>query len=517
MVPPKKNREPTPALRKRLLKLFEAGNKQASQASPTSPDKYDYATELYAECVRGDPGNLEFLQSFMTNLHKKHVSAKKLGPMVQFKERGARAAVKKAIAQCDWDEAIQQGISVLIVNPWDVPTLTAMATACSGVLNEEGASAAVTYGDCELYFLKCAYDTFPKDKPDADVCQQLAEALTKRERWVEATTFWHRVELVRPDWEVPKRAIATITVLQHQARDPKYEADRKPTAGKPGDGKQEEFTHEDRLKQRIQRNPKDLSGYDELGNLYLNTDRYAEAEEVFKQKLVASNNDPTVEEEIEDVQLRALRSKMVDGGKKARLSGNEADRKEYERLRMTVIEKELLVYRNRCERYPNNLIFHYELAQRFQWKGDLGEAIKEYQVAKADPRKRGKCLINLGECFRAIKQYHLAMNHFEQAVQEIPDRDQDEKKLAYYRAGKLAMGLGNLEKAEKYLTTLASMDYTYRDTSELLERLHRMKEDPNQGKPSQDETDKRGGKRKKSKNEDDEESDDDEEKESDET
>ena len=203
---------------------------------------------------------------------------------------------------------------------------------------------------------------------------------------------------------MPKRSIATITVLQHQAKDPKYEADKK-TAGKSGAGKQEEFTHEDRLKQRIQRNPKDLTGYDELGNLYLNTDRFVEAEEVFKQKLEASNNDPTVREEIEDVQLRALRSKMVEGGKKAKESGNEADKKEYERLRMTVIEKELEVYSNRCERYPNNLIFRYELAQRYQWKGDIGEAIKQYQIAKADPRKRGMCLINLGECFRAIKQY----------------------------------------------------------------------------------------------------------------
>ena len=69
------------------------------------------------------------------------------------------------------------------------------------------------------------------------------------------------------------------------------------------------------------------------------------------------------------------------------------------------------------------------------------------------------------------------MNHFEQAVQEIPDRDQENKKLAYCQAGKLAMGLKDLAKAEKYLTTLASMDYTYRDASELLERLHRMKEE----------------------------------------
>ena len=113
--------------------------------------------------------------------------------MVQFKERGARAALKKAIAQCDWDEALQQGFTVLLANPWDVPTLTAMATACGGIMNQEGPSAAVTYGDCELYYLKCAFDTFPKDKPDYEVCRQLAEALAKRERYVEAISFWHKV------------------------------------------------------------------------------------------------------------------------------------------------------------------------------------------------------------------------------------------------------------------------------------------------------------------------------------
>ena len=470
--PPKNKREPSPALRKRLVKLFEAGNKQASQ------DKFDYASDLYSECVRGDPGNMEYLKSFMENLHKKCGSVRKLGPMVQFKERGARAALKKAIAQSKWDEAIQQGFSVLLANPWDVPTLTAMGTACDAIMTQEGPSAAVTYGDCELFYLKCAFDTFPKDKPDYEVCRQLAEALTKRERYVEAISFWHKCELARPDDDLPKRSIATITVLQQQASDPRYEADKK-AASKSSSGKQEEFTHEDRLKQRIQRNPKDLTGYDELGNLYLNTERYAEAEEVFTQKLTASNNDPTVREEIEDVQLRALRSKMMDGGKKAKQTGNEADKKEYERLKMTVIVKELEVYKNRCQRYPNNLIFRYELAQRYQWKGDIGEAIKQYQLAVHDPRKRGMCLINLGECFRAIKppQYHLAMSHFEQAVVEIPDREQEYKKLAYYRAGKLAMGLKDLPKAERYLTTLASMDYTYRDTSDLLGRLHRMLED----------------------------------------
>jgi tetratricopeptide (TPR) repeat protein len=478
-----KKREVSPVMRKRLAKLFEAGTKQASQ------DKFDYACDLFADCVRGDPGNYDYLQSLMSILQKKYGSAKKLGPMVQFKERGARSALKKAIAQSDWDEAIQQGITVLLVNPWDVPTLTSLATACGAIMNEEGPSAAVTYGDCELLYLKCAFDTFPRDKPDVEVCIQLAEALQKRERFVEAINFWHKVELIQPEAELPKKSIAVLTVLQHQAKDPRYADERKPGAG--SSSAKEEFTHEDRLQQRIQRNPKDLPAYDELANLYVNTERFEQAEAVLRQKLEATNNDPTVREEIEDVQLKALRTKMSLGGKKARETGSEADKKEYERLRMTVIEKELEVYRNRCERYPNNLTFHFHLAERYQWKGDIGEAIKEYQIAKAEPRKRGMCLINLGTCFRSIKQYALAMTHFEQAVQEIPDREQEAKKEAYRQAGKLAMQLKDVAKADKYLTTLASMDYTYKDISDLLEHLHKMKEAAGDDKKARDDRKKR--------------------------
>ncbi len=467
-------REPSDRLKKRLETCFEHGTKQASQ------DKYDYATNLFGECVVGDPGNLPYLQSFMANLQKKFGSPKKLSPLVGFSTRGGKAALKKAVAQRDRATAFKAGVEVLTLNPWDVSTLVTLADICAEVLKEQGMSVAVTYGDCELFYRKLAFDTFPRDKPDADVCRQMAEALAKRDRYPEAISFWHRVELARPNDDEPKRQIATLTVMQHKGKESAYDDDKK-TAARPGAGKPEELTHEDRLKQRIKRNPTDLSGYDELGNLYLNTDRYVEAEEIFNQKLKASNDDPTVREEIEDVQLRALRSKMIAADKKAKESGNDADKKEHARIRMTVIDKELLVYQNRCERYPNNLVFRFELAERHRWKGDIAEAIKEYQIAKSDPRKRGMSLIYLGECFRSIKQYPLAMSHFEQAVVEIPDREAEYKKLAYYRAGKLAMGLKDLVRADKYLTTLASMDYTFRDVSDLLGRLQQMKEQEAKG------------------------------------
>ena len=165
-------------VRGRSSKLFEAAKKQADLG------KYDYATELLYDCVRRDPGNLEYIQAFVDAVHKKFGSSKKISPMTMFKEHGARMALKKAMSESDWDEAIRNGLTVLKENPWDVPTLTTLATACGKIVDREGRSADVTYGDCELYYLKCAFDTAPRDKPDPEVCRQLDAALEKRKRFI---------------------------------------------------------------------------------------------------------------------------------------------------------------------------------------------------------------------------------------------------------------------------------------------------------------------------------------------
>ncbi len=312
----------------------------------------------------------------------------------------------------------------------------------------------------------------------------MAEALKKRDRYQEAIIYWHKVEVLRPDDELPKREIATLTVLLHQSRDSKFEGDKKSSFG--SGAKAEELTHEQRLLQRIRRNPKDLAGYDELAGLYLNSENFTKAVEVLNQKLEAvkgTDQENHVVETIEDVHLKVLRSKWIAADAKAKKSGKEADAKEVQAVRAELVEKELQTYRNRCERYPNNLAFRFELGRRYQLNGNIPEAIRELQVAQADPRKRGVCMLYLGDCFYSIKQYHLAMSHYEKGIQDIPDRDQDNKKKAYFKAGKLALGLKDLVRADKFLTTLASMDYDYPRTSELLEHLKKMKDAESGKKP----------------------------------
>src|SRR5664280_103412 len=166
-------REPlSPAKRKRLEKVFEHASKKA-----TASTDFDYVTELLIQCVAGDPGNGNYVRTFIENLQKKYGNNKKGSPLAQFKERGSRSALKKALAQEEWDEAIKHGLKVLTVNPWDVTALTGMAAA----------AAKSGDRDCELYYLRCALSANAKD-PEANRLYGIA--LGERGLFDQAIACW---------------------------------------------------------------------------------------------------------------------------------------------------------------------------------------------------------------------------------------------------------------------------------------------------------------------------------------
>ena len=73
------------------------------------------------------------------------------------------------------------------------------------------------------------------------------------------------------------------------------------------------------------------------------------------------------------------------------------------------------------------------------------------------------------------------MTHYEEAIQEIPDRDAQNKKLALYLAGRLAAATKHFDIGEKHLTTLAGLDFSYRDVSSLLDKIAQMRDNASEG------------------------------------
>jgi tetratricopeptide (TPR) repeat protein len=447
-------REPLPdPNRKRLEKVFEVASKKAATAA--TPDDFDYVTKLVAQCVVGDPGNAVYVRTYVESLHKKYGNVKKVGPLAQFKERGARGAVKKALSQEQWDEVIAQGLKVLAVNPWDTAALLAMAAAA----NKSGDR------DCELCYLQAALKGAPKD---ANCNRLYAVALADRGLIDQAITFWHRVEDVRPNDEEAKRAIASLTVQKARSSG-KFDDDSDEARTARQKAQQfEVVTFEQRLRRKIKSEPEEAANYLELAQFYTNADRFTDAEPLLAKAVELSDGNSDIREKWEDCQLRSMRQKIAEA----------KDVETKKRLQGEYFEKNVLFCKSRVERYPTNLLLKYELGYLYMKTKRYTEAIRELQVAKNDPRKRGLCMLVLGKCFQQIKQFRLAMRHYEQAIDELPDRDADNKREAYYLAGRLALAMGDLDPAEKHLATLAGLDFNYKDISKLLDKIAKLRENP---------------------------------------
>jgi tetratricopeptide (TPR) repeat protein len=455
----------SPVQKKRLQQCFERASKVMAQPEYD----FNYVGELLTTCVLGDPASDTYVVAFVENLSKRYKNNRKGAPMAGFKEGGARKAIKKAEAAGQWDEMLKNGLQVLKVNPWDVVTLRALGTA------------AKNSGDflSEMRWLKFALEANAKD-PDTNI--QCAKALAERKQFDQAIACWHRVEQLRPEDEEPQRAISELTMLKTMQRGGFEEEKKKPTAPKAQAAqaaaeaetqKAEAEAEEHSLRRKILKDPKNMANHFELAEAMRNKGRFAEAEEVYSKAYEISGNDPDVRERWIDVQLQRARAETVEA-RNRRKESPEAEQ-EYRRLRKELNDKEMQRAKFLCERYPNNLRFKYDLAIVYRLMGKYGEAIKEFQAARNDPRCKGLCLLGLGQCFQAIKQGRLAIHHFELAVQEIPDRDADNKKEALYLAAKMAMDeLKDYKLAEKHLSMLAGFDFSYKDVADLLAKIAEM-------------------------------------------
>jgi tetratricopeptide (TPR) repeat protein len=373
--------------------------------------------------------------------------------MAKIMELGARAGLKKALAQQRWDEAIRCGVKVLAVNPWDSEVLMGMAQAA----NKSGDR------DCEIIYTMSAVKGSPKDP----ICNRLhAIALAERGLLDDAMVFWRRVEEVRPTDEEAKRNMATLLVQKQRSSGKFDEDDATARKTKFKQQKEEEASLEKTLQEKIEEEPRNVKHYLELAQFYLNEERYDKADEVFAKAFEVSDGDQEILEKWEDTELRRRRQQITR-------TEDEDTRKGLERQ---YLKKEVEVYQNRVKRYPSDLRLRYELGQRYFRSRRYDDAIKELQIAKNDPRRRGLCLLALAKCFQQIKQLSLAMNHYEGAIQEIPDRDAENRKEALRLAGTLALHLRNLDAATQHLSALAAMDYTYKNVSELLDKLARLRE-----------------------------------------
>lgn len=458
-----------PAKRKMLQTWFEFGSKAAAGGN------FDYATDMFGKCVTGDPANVIYAQNFLGNLQKKYNNNKTGAKLASVRTAGSKTAAKNAARKKDWNGVIASGLEVLKLNPWDVSALTDIAHACE----------QMQIDDCEAVYLKGALDY---DIKDVDVNRLMGRCLARQGQFDAAIACWVRVKQAKPNDEEAHRAIQNLTAQKtiHKGgyedaqsstqvmADKQAQAERQGAAGS-------RLSPEEQLEKQIKKDPTNMSLYLELMDLHLKAEKFAEAEALLERGLQASGGSMEMRERLEDVQLRHARHEVNRALQRAEAEKTDEAAELYQRMKAELNQKELEVYRSRCDRYPQNLGFRYELGERLRRAGMFTEAIKVLQEARNDPKRKGLVALSLGLSFESIKQYKLALSNYEQAIDVLGDRDADQKKASHYRAGCVAMDrLKDYDVAEKHLTAVASLDFGYKDISERLDKLHELRENGGQ-------------------------------------
>ncbi len=468
----------TVAVRQRLQQVFDRAQQCVEKG------ERDYASDLLTQCVVEDPGNLIYLQHFLANLAQKYGNNKKGARLAGMKIRSGRAALVKAAGKGLWRDAFEAGSNALKVNPWDAATLIALADACQQIGSPES----------EIFLLRWALDVDPKDPV---VNRRAAMGFARTGQFDNAIGCWRRVEQAKPNDQEAAKAISQLSVEQTIQKGG-YQQELLDGTTKVADlesavrasmarGRKEvveemasksvDTRREQPLLDAIQAHPAEVANYLELAEVFAAQDRPQDAERILMQALaVTGGGDLNVRECLEDAQLARVHQQVEIATRRAEQEKTEEAAELARRMAVQANLVEMETYAARSARDPSNLMLLYELGLRAKRAGKFKEAIQAFQAARDDVRHRALVQLHLGESFQHIRQFKLALSSYEAAIEACDTMQLDVEKLALYRAGVLAAEFKDLERAEKYLTRLAAIDFGYRDVADRLDKLAQLRD-----------------------------------------
>jgi tetratricopeptide (TPR) repeat protein len=118
--------------------------------------------------------------------------------------------------------------------------------------------------------------------------------------------------------------------------------------------------------------------------------------------------------------------------------------------------------KQRVERYPNDLVLRFELAELYFKAGKFAEAGQEFQKAQSNPHKRIPAMMYLGLCFARRNMNDLAVRRLQDALKEKLTFD-DEKKEILYALGSVLEKMGKTEEAMDQLKQIYEVDMGFKD------------------------------------------------------
>jgi len=215
----------------------------------------------------------------------------------------------------------------------------------------------------------------------------------------------------------------------------------------------------------LSKDPENPAIQRELGKLYAQKENFEEAlrylEALFSKE---GGTDPSLEREIGDIKVKRLESQLSDRKKQletnpanAAALQNEITALESELDKVRLFEAERLV-----ERYPNDLMYRFDLGTLYMKLGNIEGAVEQLQKSRGQPQRRVASLNLLGQCYQQMGLHDMAIETFNEAINELPTMDGLKKDLLY-NLGCAYELMGDPDKAITAFKEIAKVDFGYRD------------------------------------------------------
>ena len=216
-------------------------------------------------------------------------------------------------------------------------------------------------------------------------------------------------------------------------------------------------------KARIKREPGNMNYRRALANLYKDSQLYTEAISTLQEaQQVSGGRDPQIDQAISTLRIQIMDEEIKKLTAAGMTAAVEAKKKDRELFTANDLQ-------DRVARYPNDLQLKFEYGVLLFQQDRINEAIQQFQAAQRNAQRRIQSLFYIGQCFKAKRQFDMAIDQFQQAVAELPIMDET-KKAVVYELGSIFEITERPAEAMECFKQIYQIEIGYRDVAAKVEQ-----------------------------------------------
>lgn len=433
-------------------------------------NNFDYAIEIYkSQILTMYPNDVKARKSLRACQLKKNAP--------KFAKAGLggiklQTAIKTAEMTKNWDKVIQECENFLTIEPKNIAINIKLAQACK----EAG------HLDSGIASLQFVIDMVEKN--NFDVHLLLGQLCIEKGDHKAAEQNFMLCKKINPNHRDVDRLLkeAAAQLTMKSGYDSENSRDAMKNQGenlflemmqKKLHSDEERDTLIKMLDENMELEPKNKKRYlRRKAELLADSRKYKEAIELYEQLSVLDPSNPDFVNIVGDLKIKNYEFSLEKLNRALEKDPKNADYlSKQKKLIAKIGELKLDELERKVKAQPNDMLFRYQLGDTYLSLGRASEAIGHFQMSIKDSTLKQKSQMALGRCWLSEKEFSLAIENFEQALENETGALSDTSKEIIYLLGDAYEKNGDKEDAEKHFKRIMKEDISYRDVRDRIKRL----------------------------------------------